>query len=282
MFQNIGDLEYKLQYRNDRPKADDYLLIFKNEKVLTICDGEKISLPFFSDIGQEKLSGLPDPLFLFSISEKSFFLSMASFEESERFQFKSIRLFRNISPGWMAFAAATGYHLYKWYKNNVYCGACGTPMSHKGNERALFCTHCGNIVYPCIAPVIIVGITKDDEILLTRYAAGYYRRYALVAGFVEIGENLEDAVRREIMEEVGLNVKNIRYYDSQPWGYSQSVLAGFFAEADGDTQIILDENELSEAVWVKREDVPLDEKEFSLTGKMMNAFRNGEEKNSRK
>ena len=97
------------------------------------------------------------------------------------------------------------------------------------------------------------------------------------AGFVEIGETLEQTIEREVMEEVGLKVKNIRYYKSQPWAFSSSLIAGFFAELDGSDQVTLDENELAEAVWVKREDIPENPIKISLANEMMEVFQNGME-----
>ena len=119
-------------------------------------------------------------------------------------------------------------------------------------------------------------MTDGDKLLLTKYAPNHsaHRRYALVAGYTEIGESFEDTVRREVWEEVGLKVKNIRYYASQPWSFSGALLAGFFCDVDGDTHITLDENELSVAEWFDRADIP-DNATISLTGTMMKAFQDG-------
>ena len=105
--------------------------------------------------------------------------------------------------------------------------------------------------YPNIAVAIIVGILDGDRLLVSRYAGARRGGYALVAGYVEIGETLEEALRREVMEEVGLNVKNIRYYTNQPWGFSQTLLVGFFADLDSKPGIQLEQRELSEAVWLR-------------------------------
>ena len=104
------------------------------------------------------------------------------------------------------------------------------------------CACCGNMVYPKIAPAVIVGVIYDNKILMTKYSDREYKKYALIAGFTEIGETAEETVRREVMEEVGLHVKNIRYYKSQPWALSGSLLAGFFCELDGDDTISRDLN----------------------------------------
>ncbi len=140
----------------------------------------------------------------------------------------------------------------------------------------MVCPSCGNTVYPKIAPAVIVAVTDGDKLLLTKYAGREYTRYALVAGYTEFGETLEETVRREVMEEVGLKVKNIRYYKNQPWAFSDSMLVGFFAELDGSPQIRLDETELSTAVWMKREDIPGDYTNVSLTHEMILLFKHGQ------
>ena len=125
-------------------------------------------------------------------------------------------------------------------------------------------------------PAVIVGITHGDEIILTKYARGF-AHYALVAGFTEIGETLEETVQREVMEEVGLKVKNIRYYKSQPWGIVDDILMGFFCDVDGDPTITMDQSELKLASWFKREDIVLQPDDFSLTNEMMCLFKEGKE-----
>jgi NAD+ diphosphatase len=138
----------------------------------------------------------------------------------------------------------------------------------------LRCPDCGNMIFPKISPAVIVGVTDGDRLLMSKYAGRDYTHYALIAGYTEIGETLEQTVQREVMEEVGLKVKNIRYYASQPWSFSGALLAGFFCDVDGDTHITLDENELSVAEWFRREDIP-DNATISLTGTMMKAFKEG-------
>ena len=148
-------------------------------------------------------------------------------------------------------------------------------MTHAEHERAKICKKCGITVYPKISPVVIVAVTRGEDLLVTRYRDRPVNFYALVAGFVEIGESLEDTVRREVLEETGIRVKNLRYYKSQPWGFSSSLLSGFICELDGDPLITLDENELSEALWLPRGEIPPANNEIALTAEMMEAFRTG-------
>jgi len=172
----------------------------------------------------------------------------------------------------------TALHLDNWYRHNRYCGCCGGKMIPGSDERRMDCTACGNKVYPRINPAVIVGVTNGDELLLTWYARSRGVSYpALVAGFTEIGETFEDTVRREVMEEVGLKVKNIRYYKSQPWGLADDILAGYYCDVDGDPAIRLDRNELRTAAWTKREDITGQPDNLSLTNEMMMTFRAGKE-----
>ena len=171
------------------------------------------------------------------------------------------------------FAAATAYHLYVWYRDNRYCGRCGKKLQPDTKERMMRCACCGNMVYPKIAPAVIVGVIYDNKILMTKYSDREYKKYALIAGFTEIGETAEETVRREVMEEVGLHVKNIRYYKSQPWALSGSLLAGFFCELDGDDTISLQEDELSVGKWAYADDLELEDDGISLTREMILKFK---------
>jgi NAD+ diphosphatase len=136
-------------------------------------------------------------------------------------------------------------------------------MARDGKERMLRCPDCGNTLYPKICPAVIVACYKGDKLLLTKYAGRGIGAYALIAGFAEIGESIEDTVRREVFEETGVRVKNLRFYKSQPCPLSDSLLMGFWCELDGSDEITLDTNELSVAEWVDRP--------ISLTGKLISA-----------
>lgn len=269
MLHEFGDKDYCCAYLPRAPRAGrDVLLSFRDGALL--FDGE--TLPRLTD-GMVQDGGLR---YLFSISEVAFFLAETPLAEEGALHYGSTRALRRLAPQWLAFGGMTGYHLADWYAANRYCGACATPLEHKGDERAMVCPHCGRVYYPNISIAIIVGILDGDRILLSRYAYGAYKSHALIAGYVEIGETLEDAVRREVMEEVGLNVKNIRFYDDQPWGFSRALLVGFFADLDGASGVQLERSELSEAIWVARDEMPTSDPRISMTAKMMEAFRKGE------
>lgn len=138
----------------------------------------------------------------------------------------------------------------------------------------LYCENCHQMEYPKISPAVIVGVTDGNRILMSKYADRDYKKYALLAGFTEIGETIEETVKREVMEEVGLKVKNIRFYKSQPWSFTDTLLMGFFANLDGDSEITLDQEELALAEWFEREEIPVTERNISLTNEMILAFKN--------
>ena len=191
----------------------------------------------------------------------------------EGFDFVGVNSFRKAKPKATAFAAITAYHIYGWYRDNHFCGRCGGHTVHDSKERMVRCTSCGNMIFPKICPAVIVAVTDNDRILLTKYAGRMYRNYALIAGFNEAGETLEQTVEREVMEEVGLKVKNIRYYMRQPWGLSGSLLSGFFCELDGDDKITLQEDELSLGTWAKADELDIEDDGISLTREMIIKFR---------
>ena len=140
------------------------------------------------------------------------------------------------------------------------------------------CTSCGNMIFPRIAPAAIIALTHGDKLMLSSYANRSVKRYGLLAGFIEIGETAEEAVAREVMEEVGLKVKNIRYYKSQPWGIAGNLSVGYFCDLDGDNDTVtLDEAELASAEWFVREDIPTKDEGISLTGEMIRIFQEGKE-----
>lgn len=179
-------------------------------------------------------------------------------------------------PRELMYVAYTAVHLGGWYARARYCGACGAPMAHHATLRAMSCPACGNVVFPRLNPAVIVCVRdpERDKIVLTRYARGRYMPIdALVAGFVEIGETIEDCVRREVREELGLKVKNISYYKSQPWGVAGDILSGYWCDVDGDPTLHMDTSELGRAVWAGPDEVVGQPDDLSLTNEMMCRWR---------
>lgn len=271
MLQEIAPHIYHNEFQNPAPEDTDLVAIFDGRSAL-LHEGT------YPTVGMIRSLGVPDRdlVYLFKIDETAFFL-LWEVTDTVRgaLTAASVEACRTMEGKYMTLAGATALHLFRWYRANRFCGCCGAPAGRDSKERAMRCTSCGAIVYPTISPAIVVAIRNGDRIVLTKYADRETPRYALIAGFVEIGETMEDTVRREAMEEVGLKVKNIRYHGNQPWGFSGTQMVGFWADLDGDDTITLDRSELKEGVWMDRAHVPETPNPADLTHTMMELFRNG-------
>ena len=144
--------------------------------------------------------------------------------------------------------------LLYWDQNTKYCGTCGAPM-RMDTDISKKCTECGKEVWPQLATAVIVLIHRNDEVLLVRGKNFRTDFYGLVAGFVETGETLEEAVAREVMEETGISIRNIRYFGSQPWPYPCGLMVGFHADYAGG-EIHLQHTEITKGGWFSRDNLP--------------------------
>ncbi len=187
----------------------------------------------------------------------------------------SAQRLRSLTDDALRFGAFTALHLAQWLLNHRYCGRCGGPLTRRGG--ALACLDCGHEVYPTIAPAVILGVLHRGRLLVTRYANRPYHGPALVAGYCEAGETAEATCRREALEETGVKVGRLRYFASQPWGLSGSLLLGFFGEAESEA-VTLADGELAEAQWLAPEALPPPPDAagpLSLTATMIAAIRDG-------
>lgn len=277
MIQDIEPHVYRNEYMPIPPKPDSYVLYYKGANTLLHRTEEGIEFPRFRDLEPMNPKIYEDYTYLFSIDQEPYYLIEQIPKEQipSGFMMEHKEAFRELDPQYKAFAGITGYQLYRWYRSNHFCGKCGAVMRKDEKERMMYCDKCRNMVYPKLSPAVIVGITDGNRLLMSQYAGREFKKYALIAGFAEIGESLEDTVRREVMEEVGLHVKNIRYYKSQPWSFTDSLLMGFYCDLDGDDRITLEEDELSLAKWIEREDIPTKPSRASLTNEMIMRFKNG-------
>ncbi|MDR0935724.1 MAG: NAD(+) diphosphatase [Oscillospiraceae bacterium] len=269
MIHQIAPHVFDNQYKPRPPKADDYIFIYAKGQFYLDCADEKAPrVPLFADFPES------EPRYLFAIDETAFYLlweNDVSLPESYKLQ-PTFALFP-LSPGFMAFAGLTASHIAAWYDKRRICGRCGAALVHSDIERKMDCPECRAEEFPQINPVVIVGVTNGDRLMLTRYANRPVTHFALIAGFAEIGESFEECVAREVYEEVGVRVKNIRFYKSQPWAMSGSLLAGFYCDLDGDETVTLQEDELSEGLWVPRDEIPEQDTRMALTAEMIEQFR---------
>ena len=276
MIQDIFPHKLHNEFIPDRPLDQaGWLFVFRGPEVLCRVEGGEVILPRVQD-----LPGVTAHRFLFTLDETPCFWGMDDVDDAPAgWAYVAVRDLRNraVGPRELIFSAWTAFQLVNWYRDNRYCGRCGGETQPAQDERAMVCPRCKRRIYPRIIPAVIVGVTNGDEILMTKYKGRDVPFYALVAGFTEIGETLEECVAREVMEEAGLKVKNIRYYKSQPWAIVDDLLAGFYCDVDGSTEIHMDDHELKEAVWMRREDVIGQPNDFSLTNEMMMTFKAGKE-----
>lgn len=272
MFQEIAPHKFDNTYKYQRPPhPGDIITAFTRQGVLKTPHGDFYR---FSDLGSIPQTGFTH---LFAVGSIAIYCCEAELLLSWRPDAVTLPLnkLRTYQPQWLAFAVATASHLAHWYRTNRYCGTCAAPMQPSPKERALICSACGCTVYPRISPAVIVAIQSEDRLLLTHNPGlPPSVRWALVAGYVEIGETPEDTIHREVAEEVGLKVKNLRYVRSQPWPFTQSLLLGYAAELDGPDTIKIDGIELDEAQWFKRQDLPPIPNTITLTNTLITAFKN--------
>lgn len=301
MIQDIAPRKFDITYRNIEAQDMDYVLLFSEETVLMKQpEGQDIDAEFLT-FQELKHLGLvseiqESAIYLFSVDDNKYFLvnqqtmkqnvskeALNCKDEFMNWQGKEAQdnkilvwhsqtVFRTLREKWLGFVGVTAAQINRWILNHKYCGKCGKPFQHSKTERSLVCETCKITEYPKISPAIIVGIVDGEKLLLTRYADRPYKRYALIAGFGEVGETLEDTVHREVMEEVGLKVKDVTYYKSQPWSFSDSLLVGFFARLDGDNTVTLEDGELAEGTWFSRDEIPVNNEEIALTTEMIRCF----------
>lgn len=272
------------------PSENDPVFVFRGDRVLVKKNG--FSLPSVKD-----LHSADDLIYLFRIDGDSYYLKQLEFKEkaltendiyreetdadhpvavNDDMEFIRVQFLREEKSveKWRYFATVCAFHLYQWYQGSRFCGRCGAPTVHSEKERCMICPKCGNHIYPKIVPAVIVGVTDPDanKLLVTRYAGRSIHYDALIAGFTEFGETLEENVVREVKEETGLAVTNIRYYKSQPWGMVSDILMGFYCDVTGSREVTLD-GELGSAVWLSPDEIKGQPDDMSLTNEMMMVFK---------
>ncbi len=217
MIQETGKA-YDNHFEPKEPKAESYVLHYRDRSALVrvVAAGERGADEFSSGemIELPRLADYPTPpertVFAFRIGEDDFFLALDDEVATPAgFTYERVGWLRGVGPADLAFAAAVGSQLASWYRDNRFCSRCGHAMELAPRSREIVCPNCARIVYPKIQPGVIAAVTDGERIVLTRYQGRALKLWALVAGFTEIGESVEDTVRREVMEEVGLRVRDL-------------------------------------------------------------------------
>lgn len=266
MIQDIYPHIYKNAFQTNRkPASHDIIFSFDHDQVILQDDHH-----FYT---YQQIDSTKSLYYLFAIDETQYFLADLQDLPHVSISYQKLRTYENPTLG---FAAITAWQIYRWIEENQYCGKCGHTMEYDKKERAMRCPQCNHIVYPKISPAVIVGITNDQgQILVTKYAHGAYQNYALVAGFCEIGETIEETVKREVKEETGLDITDLKYYKSQPWSFTSTILFGFWGKAHGNQTIKMDENELRVARWANKDEDINTLDNSSLTSEMIQYYKQG-------
>lgn len=191
--------------------------------------------------------------------------------EIEGYDWVSLRHFVSVPDETYFALAGRGLQIVEWYRTHRYCGQCGDEMVDHLTDRARYCEDCDRSYFPRLSPCVIVLITRGEELLLAHGARHKDGMYSTLAGFIEPGETAEQAVHREVKEEVGISVQNLRYEGSQPWPFPHQLMLGFLAEyKSGD--IRLDDDEISDAQWWHYRELPDHPPETTIAGRLIKTY----------
>ncbi len=240
-----------------------YWFIFRDARLLVSAESNDFSLPLIKHPGELGIRALSE-IYLGKLDGKNLFACEASDDNeplnnccgTSEHNFANIReLYQSMGDDYFALALRA-LHIKNWHHDWNFCPACGKELELSETERAKICTECGRIHYPVISPAIIVAVRKGDKLLLAHNNRFPKRiRYSILAGFVDAGESLEEAVEREVFEEVGIKIKNIRYFGSQGWPFPRSLMLGFTAEHESG-EIAVDNVEIGHADWYSSDNMP--------------------------
>jgi NAD+ diphosphatase len=252
-----------------RLKSDNDLgFVMRGNEIALKNIGNGYGIPLFSEIQASGIA-ISRPHYFGLMDGRACFL--AEFDQSvipEGFALKGIgELFVLLVSDWILVAGCAA-QLFRWDKSHRYCGQCGRPMEDKSDERAKQCLSCNRVYYPRLSPAIIVAVSREDKLLLARSGRFPVNFYSVLAGFVEPGETLEECIVREVYEEVGIWVNNIRYFGSQPWPFPDSLMLGFTAEYESG-EIQIDGSEIIDANWFSIDDFPDIPPEISIARRLI-------------
>lgn len=247
--------------------------IFAAHKMMVLQEGESMSVPLMVDPAALGLSPIRER-FLGSLAGRPCYCAEVSENDPvpPKMVFYGLRYLYERLSGPMLAVAMKAVHLTEWEEKSRYCGRCGGEMLPSSKEmNARECPGCGMLIFPRISPAVIVLVERDGRILLarsTRFTANFY---SVLAGFVEPGETLEETIHREIEEEVGIRVRNVRYFGSQPWPFPDSLMIGFTAEYAGG-EIRVDDAEIVEAGWFSLDQLPALPGKISIARRLIDSF----------
>jgi len=266
-------MPFEPAFNASRPKADSDLWFIIHEEKLAVRKGEDgYSVPRFSDV--KRVQGVLEDAQYFGL-EGGCSCFLAGLADpgllADGFEFRGIFELLGLLDDELLLVAGCAAQLVRWGRSHKFCGRCGKPTEDKTDERAKTCPDCGLNCYPRLSPAVIVAVVKDDKLLLATSPRFRSSFWSVLAGFVEPGETLEECVVREVQEEVGILVKNVRYFDSQPWPFPDSLMLGFTAEyAEG--EIKTDGDEIVDAEWFAADHLPNIPPRVSIARRLIDWF----------
>jgi len=268
------DFRFHCNFQNHVfPEEKAYWFIFKKEKILAATEGTG-TRPLLIRANEIPGLNVQDALCVGTLDGTSCYAVLDRTEHGVEIpgtEWVALRLAYGKFDYEMFQIYGGASHLLLWAENNRFCGRCGNPLALKSDERCFLCPSCGFTSYPRISPAVIVSVEKDGKLLLARSGRFPGGMYSVLAGFVEPGESLEECLRREIKEEAGIEIKNIRYFKSQPWPYPDSLMVAFTAEYAGG-ELSIDSNELTDAGWYAPEEFPAIPGKFSVARALIDHF----------
>lgn len=244
--------------------------IYMKNNLLTIKDMDNIKIPTF-----EKIEGFKDKLTriyeIGSFNDTSFFCAElpSNINIPTNVSLIPLNEVATIFNNDIFSICGKAYQILFWDQTHQFCGRCGCKTNTLEKEFAKICPNCNFISYPRISPAIIVGITKGNKMLLAHNKNFPNDIHSTIAGFLEPNETLDECIKREVYEEVGIQIKNIKYFNSQPWPYPNSIMIGFTAEYESG-EIIVDGTEITHADWYDKDNLPNLPNETTIARQIIN------------
>lgn len=241
----------------DNNREEDLWFVFQDKMILVKEEMGKVIVPTFKDV-VELIDGLEIKYHLGKLKGIDCFCGEVNscVKVSGKLKFTALRQASAIINEDIVPICGRASQIIHFHKTNKYCGVCGSENEFTNNEFSMKCKKCGYVTYPQVCPAIIVGITKGDKILLANNRNFPKGLHSNIAGFLDVNEILEECVKREILEEVNIKVKNIKYFASQPWPYPNSIMIGFTAEYESG-EIKVDGDEILHADWYSKDNLPI-------------------------
>ena len=252
--------------------SESFHIVISDDEILTI-DGVHPWRPLNQDewrwLGLDQIAGhylgnvIDVPIFTNEVDPDA--------DNPEGYEFSSLWSFLSQVDQQIFYLVGRARQIVEWHRNHAFCGQCGQKTTSFESDRSRKCLKCNLMFYPRLSPSIIVCVGKGEEILLAKnvHASGNF--YSTIAGFVEPGESIEETVHREVFEEVGIRVHDLRYFGSQSWPFPNSLMLGFHAEYDSG-ELVLQETEIDDAGWFHYTDLPNRPAMVSISGWLINNF----------